>query len=90
MKFELKAYGNSAVIVLPKDYLKCYGFEIGDILQVRIERVSSVSHPDNKQKTDIHTITTIPTLWVDKSKIPIQMKGGLKHGKSNTSNTKRR
>lgn len=74
MKFELKKYGNTAVIVLDKDYMKCYGFEIGDILQVRINRVSSVSHPHNKQKTDI----------------PIQMKGGLKHGKSNTSNTKRR
>ena len=58
MKKEIKQYGNSAVIVFDKEMMRAYKLKIGDILNFRIsvigrKRVSSGSHPHNKQKPNI-------------------------------------
>ena len=36
MRKEIKKWGESAVIVLPKEELKLYGLSIGDIIEVTI------------------------------------------------------
>jgi hypothetical protein len=52
MKYEIKQHGFSFVLVIT-EYVKMHKLKVGDSVEVRINRVSSGSHPRNKQKPRI-------------------------------------
>jgi antitoxin component of MazEF toxin-antitoxin module len=53
MKLKIRRYGNSAGVTIPAWFMKLYQYKIGQIIEVRINRVSNGSHSHNKQKPKI-------------------------------------
>jgi pyruvate/2-oxoacid:ferredoxin oxidoreductase beta subunit len=52
MKYTIKKHGFSFVLVIT-DFVKANKLKIGDLVEARLNRVSSGSHPHNKQKPRI-------------------------------------